>query len=95
MGKHYYVYILASKWDHVIYAGVTSDLKRRVWQHRTGSVDGFTKRYRVHHLVHFEILADPYNAINREKQIKSWSRARKNRLIESHNPQWRDLFDDI
>ena len=86
----YYVYILASD-SRVVYTGVTSDLRRRTWQHRVGAVEGFTRRYRVHHLVYFDTTTDVTSALAREKQIKSWTRAKRVRLIELHNPEWRDL----
>ena len=79
----------------MIYTGVTRDLRRRMYQHRNGAIDGFTKRYRVGKLLYFEIFGDPYNAISREKQIKSGSRSRKLALITKSNPQWRDLWAEI
>ena len=85
------VYILASGPYGTIYIGVTSDLIARLWQHRTGSVKGFTKRYRVHHLVRFEQFEDMASAIAREKQLKRWHRPWKINLIESENPDWHDL----
>ena len=86
----YFVYVLASD-SRVLYTGVTSDLPRRVWQHRSGQLEGFTRRYRVHRLVHFEETADPSSAIAREKQIKAWNRGKRVRLIEATNPGWLDL----
>jgi putative endonuclease len=86
---------MASKRNGTLYTGVTSDLVNRVWQHRTGCVDGFTKRYGCKMLVWYEIGGDMDHAILREKQIKAGSRARKLTLIEDMNPDWRDLWDDI
>ena len=89
------VYILASKRNGTLYIGVTSDLIQRVYQHKNGLVEGFTKKYRVHHLVYFEPHEDMYHAILREKQIKKWNREWKLRLIEKNNPEWRDLYDGL
>ena len=90
----YYVYILTTKKNTVLYIGVTNNLERRLYEHRNDLVDGFTKRYHVHKLVYFESTNDPYVAISREKQLKGWLRAKKIALIESVNPQWRDLSED-
>ncbi len=89
------VYMMASRRNGTIYAGVTSDLPGRDWQHREGSADGFTKRYGCKSLVWFEQHATMEHAILREKQLKGGSRARKIALIEAGNPAWRDLFADI
>jgi putative endonuclease len=86
----YYVYIMASH-SRTLYVGLTNDLQRRVWQHKTGALEGFTRKYQVKQLVYFERTSDPNAAITREKQLKRWSRARKYRLIEEHNVGWRDL----
>jgi len=86
----YYVYILASR-NRVLYTGVTSDLVRRVWQHKQDVVEGFTRRYRAHALVYFEETEDVKSALQREKQIKGWVRAKKVAMIESVNPRWKDL----
>ena len=93
--KQYCVYILASANNRVLYIGVTSDLRRRMYEHRLGLRPGFTKRYRVTKLVHFEVFRDSYNAISREKQLKAGSRQRKIELIEGLNPAWRDLAEDL
>jgi putative endonuclease len=86
------VYILASRPYGVLYVGVTSQLVRRIWKHRTGYYDqAFSKRYHVHSLVYFELHARMIKAIRREKQVKEWKRAWKIALIESVNPEWRDL----
>jgi len=91
--REYFVYIMASR-ARRLYTGVTNDLLRRVWQHKTGAVDGFTRRYRTTQLVHFEQTSDVHCAIAREKQLKRWPRSRKLRLIEEHNAGWRDLAAD-
>ena len=88
--KSYYVYILASR-SRNLYTGITSNLKRRVWQHRQGRVEGFTSKYRIHRLVHFECFTHVRDAIRREKQIKAWRRTKRVALISRHNPTWRDL----
>lgn len=95
MDKTYYVYILASARYGTLYTGVTANLIRRVWQHKDGVTDGFTKTYAVKQLVWFEMHVDPISAITREKQIKKWNRAWKIALIQKQNPEWRDLFSDI
>lgn len=89
------VYILASQRNGTLYIGVTSDPIKRVWEHKHGAVEGFTRKYRVHALVYFEQHARMEEAIVREKQIKKWNRAWKLRLIEESNPEWRDLYPDI
>ena len=90
-----HVYLLASQRNGTLYVGVTSDLVRRVYQHRQGAVDGFTKQYHVHDLVWFESTESIEAAISREKQIKNWKRQWKVDLIEKANPQWRDLYPAI
>jgi len=84
-------YILASGHYGTLYIGVTSDLTGRLWQHRNGSLPGFTNRYRVHRLVHFEMFGEMEDAILREKQLKNWHRQWKINLINAGNPEWRDL----
>ena len=91
----YYVYLLASQRNGTLYLGVTRDLVRRVYQHKTKTTPGFTSQYNVAKLVWFEIYDDPTTAITREKELKKWHRAWKLRPIEEANPQWRDLYDDI
>ncbi len=88
-------YIMASRRNGTLYTGVTSNLPQRVWQHREGVIDGFTRRYGCKMLVWFEPHATMEHAIAREKQLKAGSRARKLALIESANPAWRDLYPDI
>lgn len=95
MAKQPSVYILASKRKGTLYVGVTSDLIKRVWEHRNNFVEGFTKQHGVHMLVHYEQTDDIAVAIQREKQIKKWNRAWKIRLIEEGNPEWRDLYDSL
>jgi putative endonuclease len=95
MQKQYYVYIMTNKNNTVLYTGITSDLKRRVYEHKENIVEGFTKKYNVHKLVFYEIYQEPTSAIDREKQIKAGSRAKKVALIDSVNPQWIDLYDDL
>jgi len=95
MDKSSYVYMLASGLNGTLYVGVTSDLVKRVWQHREGLAEGFTKRYGVKMLVWYEVHADIVEAIQREKQIKKWDRSWKVELIQKTNPRWRDLYADI
>ena len=85
------VYILASEPRAILYIGVTSNLEKRLWQHREGTSNGFTSRYNVHRLVRYEMFGDMEGAILREKQLKRWHRQWKINLIESDNPQWVDL----
>lgn len=87
----YYVYIMANQYNNVLYVGVTNNLERRVYEHKNGVVEGFTKRYNVHKLVWFESCGDVEAAIVREKQIKNWTRAKKEVLINQMNPGWKDL----
>ncbi|HEY4526245.1 MAG TPA: GIY-YIG nuclease family protein [Candidatus Paceibacterota bacterium] len=89
------VYILASRRNGTLYTGVTSDLPKRLQQHRSGAVEGFTKKYHVYTLVYYERHETMYAAISREKQIKGGSRKKKLALIESMNPSWRDLSDEL
>jgi putative endonuclease len=90
-----FVYILTNRPNGTLYVGVTSDLVRRVWEHRESVVDGFTRRYGIKHLVYFERYDDITLAIQREKNIKHWSRTWKARLILASNAEWRDLYEDI
>ncbi len=89
----YSVYILSSNNNSTVYVGVTNDLERRISEHKCGLIDGFTKKYNVHKLVYFEETPDVMSAIEREKQIKSWSRKKKDDLINTINPEWRDLSE--
>jgi putative endonuclease len=95
MDKSSYVYILASGLNGTLYIGVTSNLIKRVWEHREGVVDGFSKQYGVKNLVWYEIHTEIMEAIRREKQIKKWERSWKVELIQQSNPRWRDLYADI
>jgi putative endonuclease len=95
MERQYCVYILTNRRNSVLYTGVTSDRKRRVWQHREQLVPGFTQRYNVFKLVFYEVTDDVNAAIAREKQIKAGTRQKKINLIEAMNPEWRDLYEDI
>ena len=93
---NYYVYILSNATNTVLYTGVTSNLIRRVWEHRENAdPKSFTAKYDVHKLVYFENTGDIRAAIEREKQIKGWNRARKNKLVEKKNPRWEDLYEQI
>ena len=91
----YYVYILASRKDGAIYIGITNDLVRRIYEHRTKAVRGFTSKYNITRLVWFEIYDDPISAISREKELKKWKRSWKTKSIEEKNPQWDDLYESI
>ena len=90
MEKRYYVYILASR-SRTLYTGVTNNLQRRLAEHREGRVPGFTSRYNIFRLVHYEVFSDIRNAIAREKEIKAWRREKKVWLIQRRNPAWQDL----
>jgi len=89
----YYVYILTNWNNKVMYVGVTSNLERRIYEHKNKLVNGFTKMYNVHKLVYYEYTTDVRSAIAREKQIKGWTRKRKNELVQEMNPTWNDLSD--
>ena len=91
--KIYYVYILASKQNGTLYVGVTDNLQRRIYEHKNNSVKGFTQKYNIHNLVYYEETNDINIAIEREKQIKSWSRKKKISLIGKENPTWNDLAE--
>ena len=95
MNKNYYTYIMASKRNGTLYIGVTSDLIKRVYEHKNDMVAGFTKKYGVHQLVYFEQHVDVKIAIQREKRLKEWQRKWKLALIEISNPEWTDLYDEI
>jgi putative endonuclease len=91
--RHYFVYIMSSM-SGTLYTGVTNDLVKRVWQHKNDAIEGFTKKYQCHKLVHFEETSDIESAIMREKQIKGWARKKKEALIKTTNPHWKDLSKD-
>ncbi|OGF45661.1 MAG: excinuclease ABC subunit C [Candidatus Firestonebacteria bacterium RIFOXYC2_FULL_39_67] len=95
MTKYYFVYIMTNKNNTVLYTGVTNNIIRRVYEHREGIVEGFTKKYNIKKLVYFKTFDDVGLAIDREKQIKAGSRAKKEILINSINKDWKDLWDDI
>ncbi|MBO5883407.1 MAG: GIY-YIG nuclease family protein [Clostridia bacterium] len=86
----YYVYILVNKNNTVMYIGVTNDLKRRLYEHKSDQIKGFTNKYQVHKLVYFEEYSEVNQAIAREKQLKCWVRSKKNQLVEKKNPNWND-----
>jgi putative endonuclease len=95
MEKHYFVYIMASKFNGTLYIGVTNDLVRRVLEHKNDVNPGFTQKYGVHTLVYFEETGNIEGAILREKQLKRWNRAWKLGLIDGTNPEWKDLWNEI
>ena len=92
--KDYWVYILTSRDNKVMYVGVTNDLVRRLYEHKTKLTGGFTAKYNVHRLVYFESTPSIEAAITREKQLKGWSRAKKNALVATANPDWKDLSEE-
>jgi putative endonuclease len=93
--KSYYVYILANKKNGVLYIGVTNNLVRRIYEHKKGMTDGFTKKYNVKNLVYYETHSEINEAIKREKQMKKWYRKWKIELIEKSNPEWKDLYKEL
>ncbi len=93
--KQYYTYIMTNKRNGTLYTGVTSHLIKRVWQHKSKIVKGFTAKYELNKLVYYEVHLDVYEAIKREKNIQAWKRAWKLRLIEEMNPNWDDLYNQI
>jgi len=95
MEKYFYVYILSSRRNGTLYIGVTSNLVKRVFEHKNDLVEGFTERYGVHNLVWYEQHENPLSAIAREKQLKKWKRDWKLRLIEQDNPEWKDLYPNL
>lgn len=95
MSRHYDVYIMTNKHNTVLYAGVTGNLPKRVYEHKGHSVEGFTKKYNVTKLVYYEVSSDAYSAISREKQIKAGSRRKKIALIEGMNKEWKDLSEEL
>jgi putative endonuclease len=95
VNERFFVYILASRRNGTLYTGLTSDLLKRVWEHKNHFVEGFTDKYDVDKLVYFETHENVASAITREKRLKKWNRAWKIRLIEKENPQWNDLFDQL
>lgn len=95
MNQNYFVYILASKKNGVLYIGITRDLKNRIWQHKNKVTEGFTSKYFIGKLVYFEQTENVFSAIEREKRLKKWDRKWKIELIESENPEWNDLYFDL
>ena len=93
--KQYYIYILTNKSNNVLYVGVTNDLIRRIFEHKSKLVEGFTKKYNLWKLVYYEAADNIESAINREKQLKNWHRDWKMNLIDQFNPDWKDLSDDF
>ena len=91
----YYTYILTTENNRVMYIGVTGNLQRRLYEHKNGLAEGFTKKYHVHKLVYFEATSDIDSAIQREKELKGWRREKKNTLVETMNPEWRDLSEKL
>lgn len=92
---NYYIYIITNRYNTVLYTGVTNDLVRRIYEHREKLTKGFSKQYSLNKLVYYEIFSDPQSAIEREKQIKAGNRRKKIELVESTNPSWRDLWEEI
>jgi len=92
--KTYHVYLLTNFNNKVLYVGVTSNLVKRIYEHRNKAIRGFTEKYNIHRLVYFETTPDIESAIAREKEIKKWRREKKDRLVESHNPDWIDLSEE-
>jgi len=95
MNKQYYIYILTNQSNTTLYTGVTSNLSRRIFEHKNKTLKGFTKKYNVNKLVYCEIYNDVYNAIFREKQIKAGSRKKKIELVKKNNKEWKDLYDQL
>lgn len=92
MDKQYYVYILGNYLNTVLYIGITNNLCKRVWEHKEELIPGFTRKYHLHNLIYYELFSDPLSAIEREKQLKRWSRRKKNALILKMNPDLMDLY---
>ncbi len=90
--RRFYVYILTSYNGNALYIGVTNNLPRRIKEHQSGEIEGFTKQYHVHKLVYYEEYDEPRTAIEREKQLKRWSRSKKNWLVETVNPEWKEIL---
>ena len=91
--RHAFIYIMSNKWKTVLYIGVTNDLMRRVWEHKNNKIGSFVTKYRVTQLVYYEEFDDIRDAIFREKVLKGWRRSRKDKLVESMNPTWIDLYE--
>ena len=95
MEKLYTVYIMTNQWNTVFYIGITSNLPKRVWEHKNKVVEGFSKKYNLNKLVYYEVFSHPTEAINREKKMKSLKRTRKIQLITAFNPEWEDLYEKL
>ena len=95
MPRQYCIYILTNKRNNILYTGITGNIQKRIYEHKTKAVAGFTKKYNVDKLVYYEIFEDPENAILREKQLKAGSRQKKINLINNFNKEWRDLYKEI
>jgi putative endonuclease len=95
MEKYYYVYILANNRNGTLYIGITSEIVKRIWQHREKVFQGFTEKYNINKLVYYEIFKDPQNAIKWEKRLKKYKREWKINIIEKDNPEWKDLYDQL
>jgi len=93
--NNYYIYILTNKKDGILYIGSTSNLIKRIWEHKNKVVKDFSNKYNLNKLVYFEIVNDPYNMVNRERQMKKWERKWKINLIEKENPNWEDIYNKI
>jgi putative endonuclease len=95
MSRQYFVYILTNKTNRVLYIGVTSNLERRIYEHKNKLVEGFSKKYNLQKLVYYEVTNDVNSAIKREKQLKNWHRQWKINLVNQFNPEWRDLSEEF
>jgi len=93
--ERYFVYILTNKYNKVLYVGVTNNLIRRVYEHKNKLISGFTSKYNVNKLVYYESFPSVFDAIKREKEIKGWKREKKVALINSFNPEWKDLYEEL
>ncbi|NOX88024.1 MAG: GIY-YIG nuclease family protein [Calditrichaeota bacterium] len=93
--KYFFVYIMTNWNNKVMYVGVTNNLVRRVYEHKNKLIDGFTQKYNINKLVYYEVFMDVRYAIEREKQIKKWRREKKNKLVNTKNPEWKDLSNDL
>lgn len=93
--RYFFVYMLSNKKRNVLYIGITSNLVKRIYEHKEELVEGFTSQYKVHDLMYYEVYEDPLTAISREKQLKKWSRKKKDNLIAKMNPLLKDLYPEI